>query len=157
MELELELEPLPSAEELNRVGDTFAVAETRGSYDGNAFEPRGFKKLRVWQAGMDVAVACYRVSTQFPQSEAFGLTRQLRNAASSITLNIAEGWGRNSRAEFARFSDIARGSAAEADSAIELAVRLGYLQADQASDVIGALNGVSAMLNSLATNLRKGR
>lgn len=106
---------------------------------------------------MDFAVACYQVTTGFPASEQFGLTRQLRNAASSITLNVAEGWGRNSKAEFARFCDIARGSASETDSAIELAIRLRYVQAENVASLFDSVNIISAMLLRLSASLRANR
>src|SRR5690242_5705413 len=88
---------------LNRICDKPAVAEERKPY-GEVHS--GFRSLRVWQAGMDLVESCYRTSQSFPKAEQFGLTSQLRRAAISITSNLAEGYGRHSQADFARFVDI---------------------------------------------------
>lgn len=118
---------LNSPEEINALVEGLGVAESRASYAGSGdFQPQGFKQLRVWQVAMDLMALIYKVSASFPESERYGLTRQIRSAAVSVTLNIAEGWGRNSKAELARFSDIARGSLNEVDSALEAVVRLEF-------------------------------
>jgi hypothetical protein len=65
-----------------------------------------YKELKVWQKAMDVVVTVYELTRSFPKDELFGLTSQLRRAAVSIPLNIAEGAGCNSDLEFARFLDI---------------------------------------------------
>src|SRR5438046_2580093 len=106
---------------LNKIADRPIVAENRALYgDGQ----NGFRDLRVWQAGMDLVEACYRASQSFPTSEQFGLTNQLRRAAVSITSNIAEGWGRNTKPEFSRFIDISIGSLCEVESLVEVSKRL---------------------------------
>ena len=66
----------------------------------------------------------YRITGEFPDSERFGLTMQLRRAAVSVPSNIAEGAARRSRAEYLRFLSIARGSLAEIDTQLEIARRL---------------------------------
>lgn len=62
-----------------------------------------FRKLKVWQRGMDFVTEVYRISANFPRTEQFGLSNQLRRAAISIPLNIAEGAGASSKAESRKF------------------------------------------------------
>ena len=82
-----------------------------------------FRDLRVWQQAMDLVTDVYRLTQRFPQHEQFGLTSQLRRAAVSIPLNIAEGAGSESPKEFKRFLDIAMRSTYETMTAIDIAVR----------------------------------
>lgn len=74
---------------------------------------RDFRKLKVWEKGHALTLSIYTVSQNFPREELYGLTSQMRRAASSIPTNIAEGCGRNSDAELARFMQISMGSASE--------------------------------------------
>ena len=87
----------------------------------------GFKSLVVWQKGMDLTTAIYRASERFPKSELYGLTSQLRRAASSIPANVAEGYGRASAKEEQQFLSIARGSLMEVETFLILTERLKYL------------------------------
>ncbi len=103
---------------------------------------------------MDLVAECYRLTSSFPSQEMSGLTRQLRRAAVSVTLNIAEGWGRNGKAEFARFADIARGSLHEVDAAIEVAIRLKFIEQKDAESAVSSINRISAMLLRLTQSLR---
>ncbi len=144
---------LPAPEEVNAIGE-LAVAESRVPY-GTSHTSEGYKSLRVYAIAMDLLVACYRLTADFPKGEQFGLTQQLRRAAVSITLNIAQGWGRNGKQKFARFADIARASAHEVDAALEIAIRLGYTTKSEASLALQFLNSTSSMLLRLTTALRK--
>ena len=83
-----------------------------------------FRELKVWQRAMDFATEIYRVSAGFPRSEQFGLTSQIRRAATSIPLNIAEGAGAGSNAEFRQFLSYALRSTYEVMTALEIAQRL---------------------------------
>lgn len=80
-----------------------------------------FRKLKVWQRGMDFVTEVYKVSASFPQTEQFGLTSQIRRAANSIPLNIAEGAGCGSNPEFQRFLSYALRSDYEVMTALEIA------------------------------------
>jgi len=84
------------------------------------------RRLRVWQRATDNAVAIYDLTRSFPKHEQFGLSQQMRRSAVSIASNIAEGAGRESRADFRRFCFIALGSAHELECQLEIAFRLGF-------------------------------
>src|SRR6266496_1634192 len=89
---------------------------------------RNFRELKVWEKAHHVALAAYRETAAFPKPELYGLTSQIRRAAASIAANIAEGAGKNSNADFARFLQIALGSASELEYHLLLAKDLGYFQ-----------------------------
>ena len=82
---------------------------------------KDFKQLKVWSKAHEATLFLYRVTQQFPKEELFGLTSQIRRAASSMGANIAEGCGRRSDKELARFLGIARGSAVELEYHLLLA------------------------------------
>jgi len=88
---------------------------------------KNFKELNVWLKAHQLVLAVYQVTKSFPSDELFGLTSQMRRAAASIPANIAEGCGRSSDAEFARFLYISFGSASELEYHILLAHDLGML------------------------------
>jgi four helix bundle protein len=87
-----------------------------------------FRKLKVWQKGHALTLAVYKASKSYPKEELFGLTSQLRRATASMPTNIAEGCGRGSDPDFARFLRIATGSASEVEYHLLLSLDLGYLQ-----------------------------
>jgi four helix bundle protein len=84
-------------------------------------------QLEIWQEAMEIVGVVYQLSNQFPKSEVYGLTSQMRRAAVSIPANLAEGVGRGGNAELARFAQIAVGSAYELDTLIQLARNLEYV------------------------------
>ena len=86
-----------------------------------------FRDLVVWQHGMELAREVYLATAAMPESERFGLTSQMRRAATSIPLNIAEGFAKWTRPEFVKGLRIAAGSLAELQTAYELAVSLELL------------------------------
>ncbi|WP_139135180.1 four helix bundle protein [Roseivirga sp. 4D4] len=77
---------------------------------------RDFKKLKIWQSGIQLVEQVYQVTNTFPNAEKFGLTSQMTRAAVSIPSNIAEGGARNSQKEYKRFLEIALGSAFELET-----------------------------------------
>ncbi|MEJ2201752.1 MAG: four helix bundle protein [Desulfuromonadaceae bacterium] len=82
------------------------------------------KDLEVWQRSVDLAVALYRVTAEFPDTEKFGLVSQMRRAAVSIASNIAEGAARQSRKEFIQFLSMAAGSASELHTQMTICLRI---------------------------------
>ena len=88
---------------------------------------RDFHKLGIWQRSHQLTLDVYRASKVFPKDELFGLTSQIRRAASSVPTNIAEGCGRASNKDFAHFLQIAIGSASEVEYELLLAHDLEYI------------------------------
>lgn len=114
---------------------------------------RSFKDLLVWQKAMDLLIGVYRVTTSYPVEERFGLVAHTRRTAVSIPSNIAEGYARHSRVEYARFVEIAYGSAAELETQLIAAVRLGFLPTNERG-AFDLLSEVERMLASLRRSLR---
>ena len=69
---------------------------------------RDFRKIKAWEKAHELALAIYAATVSFPKDELYGLTSQMRRSASSIPTNIAEGCGRDSEADFARFTNCYR-------------------------------------------------
>ena len=113
-----------------------------------------FRDLSVWQSGHRLALDCYGATKRWPAHERFGLTSQVRRASISIGSNIAEGSGRGSDRDFARFLRIALGSANELESLLLVAEGLGYLQSEDHRALHEANRRVRQMLNGLVTSLR---
>jgi four helix bundle protein len=86
---------------------------------------RSFRDLIVWQRAMQLTVAIYRLTREFPKEELYGLTSQIRRCAVSIPSNIAEGQGRITAGEFRQFLGVAQGSTGELQTQLEIARSLG--------------------------------
>jgi four helix bundle protein len=112
-----------------------------------------YRDLDVWQFGMDIVVQIYRVTRTFPAEERFGLISQLRRAAVAIPSNIAEGRSRLGAAEFRRFISIARGSVAEVETQLAVAVALGFTGVDEIAALSSRLDELSKMLFGLYRRL----
>ena len=95
---------------------------------------------------LDVTTEIYRISNEGPFARDFGLKDQIRRASVSIMANIAEGHGRRTNTEFANFLNISRGSAAEAQSHLHIANRLGYITPSEFDDLYARLTEISRML-----------
>lgn len=87
-------------------------------------------KLDIFNASKAFTLECYKVSKLLPQEERFAMTQQIRRAALSVHLNIAEGCSRKSASERKRFYEIARGSLIEVDTALDIAFNLNYFSKD---------------------------
>jgi len=114
---------------------------------------RSHRDLIAWQKAMDLVVLVYKATEGFPRYELYGLTSQIRRAASSVPANIAEGQGRRSKSEFRQFLGNARGSLLELDSHLELSLRLNYLTPTQYGRINEQLVEVSRILNGLLRSL----
>jgi len=88
---------------------------------------RDFTKIRAWQLSDDFTVEVYKITKDSPREEVYGLSSQLRRAASSVPANIAEGANRSSKKEYLQFLSVASGSLAEARYFLHLSRRLGYV------------------------------
>lgn len=121
-------------------------------------EGRGIKEftdLRVWQAGKEFIKIVYESTKSFPKSENYGLTDQMRRAASSICANIAEGFSRYHAKDKIRFYHQARGSISECKNHIIIANELSYIPADKLKIMIELLEGIKMMLNGLINSIAK--
>ena len=114
---------------------------------------KSHRDLIVWRKAMDLVVLVYKATEAFPKYELYGLTNQIRRAASSIPANIAEGQGRRSKTEFRQFLGNARGSLLELDTHLELALRLNYLTTSQYDRIHRDLEEVGRILNGLLRSL----
>jgi four helix bundle protein len=115
---------------------------------------RDFHELRVFEKAHKSVLAVYRISRGFPQSEIYTLTSQIRRAAINVTSNIAEGCGRNTKTEFARFLQIALGSACEVQYQLLLSRDLGYTNGLEFQQLDGEISEVKRMLTGLIQKLK---
>ena len=120
---------------------------------------RDFKKIQVWEKAHQFTLRLYKATSFFPKEEIYGLTSQIRRAAASIPANIAEGCGRDTQAELARFVHIAGGSASELEYHLILAHDLGYIDDKAYPELDSAINEIKRMLNgfekTVQSNARK--
>ena len=115
---------------------------------------RNFRRLLVWERSHELTLKIYELTSKFPREEIYGLTSQIRRACASVPTNIAEGCGRETPADFARFLQIAVGSASETEYLILLARDLKYLNAIQYAELIDTVISVKKMLTALMKNTR---
>jgi four helix bundle protein len=114
---------------------------------------QSYKDLIVWQKGIQLAKAIYKLTTSFPAEEKFGLISQMRRAAVSIPANIAEGQARRTTPEFIQFVTHAQGSTAELDTQIILAVELNFCPKKSALPMYELTDEIRRMLNALHRKL----
>ncbi|MBB5519256.1 four helix bundle protein [Amphiplicatus metriothermophilus] len=112
-----------------------------------------YRDLIVWKRAMEPVEEVYKLTDAFPKKEEYRLTSQTIRAAISAPANIAEGFMRNTRKDYADFIGIARGSAAELDTLLMLAGRMRYASAESIGQVLGGAEEISRMLNSLRQKL----
>ena len=118
---------------------------------------RDFRELKVWQKAHEVTLEVYRATKTFPREEQFGLTAQVRRSAESVAASIAEGCGRDGDPEFARFLQIAMGSASETEYHLLLARDLELLHATDYDPLAHKVEEVKKMLTALIRKLRADR
>jgi four helix bundle protein len=116
-----------------------------------------YTELRAWKQAVELVVEVYRSTLNFPKSELYGLTNQIRRSAVSVPSNIAEGKGRSTDREFALFLCHARGSLLELETQLFLASKLGYLNADQAGKLESSTEQLAKTLNALLNAVRGER
>ncbi|MBW3629945.1 MAG: four helix bundle protein [Gemmatimonadetes bacterium] len=116
-----------------------------------------YHSLEVWEKAHELTLLVYQLTGSFPKSELFGLTSQMRRSAASVPANLAEGCGRNSDRELARFGRIALGSANELGYHLLLARDLGLLSDRDYALASGEAARVKRMLASLTKRLTDSR
>ena len=112
-------------------------------------KPRHFKELLVWQKGMELAKAVYRLTATFPAEEKYGLATQMRRAAVSIPSNIAEGQASYSTREFIQFLSHASGSLAELETQSLLSADLGFCKPSDIQQITGEIGELQKMLAAI--------
>ncbi|MBL7702866.1 MAG: four helix bundle protein [Ferruginibacter sp.] len=115
---------------------------------------QNYKDLKVWEKAHQFTLMVYDTSKLFPKEEIYGLTNQLRRAASSIPANIAEGCGKSSNPDFAKCLNISLGSANEAEYFILLAKDLSYMNVEKFDMLYKQINVIKAMLIGLIAKVR---
>ena len=115
-----------------------------------------FKKLEAWQIAHHLRCKVYEVVATFPKEECYGLRSQVTRAAGSVAANIAEGCGRNGDREFARFLDIAMGSATELECHLLCAKDRGFAPAVPVDQFLAELDRLQRVLAGLTRAIRAG-
>lgn len=110
-----------------------------------------FKNLEIWQNGMSIVKKLYKLTKKWPKEEQYGLTSQVRRAAVSIPANIAEGIGRGSSSEAARFAKMSLGSLYELQTLLEIADDLEYLENDVYSELKHEISTLAKRISSFVT------
>jgi four helix bundle protein len=118
---------------------------------------RNYRDLLVWEKAHELTLAVYKTTVSFPSEERFGLTSQIRRASASIAANLAEGCGRRSDGEMARYVQIAMGSGAELSYHFLLAKDLGLIQGAEYEAFDARIGEIMRMLSALAGKLRNAR
>jgi four helix bundle protein len=106
-------------------------------------------KLDVFQISKAFVLACYRETRSFPSEEKFGMISQIRRAALSVHLNVAEGCSRKSLSERKRFYEIARGSIIEIDTSLDIAIELKYTSKQKLEELGGFMIRSFQMISKL--------
>jgi len=114
---------------------------------------RDYKRYDTWKIAHELVKEIYIISESFPKSELFGLTSQIRRASVSIPTNIAEGCGRSTDKEFARFLEISLGSTNETEYLLFLSYDLGFTSEDKLSSLNPKLNLIRQKLIQLRKRL----
>jgi four helix bundle protein len=114
-----------------------------------------YRDLEAWKLAIRLTKFIYRASEKFPQEERFGLTSQVRRAAVSVASNIAEGWGRGTTSDYARFLRMARGSIFEVETQIVIARELGFIGDEVFNPVDELLRDTGRVLAGLLRSIEK--
>lgn len=113
-----------------------------------------FEQLKVWQEAQGWAVQVYKITSKFPSNEIYGVTSQIRRAVSSISANIAEGFGRRTNPDKLHFYSIAYGSTLETKNFLYLSEKLGYLKSSDLETLINQGTVVQKLLNAFMRPLK---
>ena len=118
---------------------------------------KSFKELIVWQRAIELTIAIYKLTSQFPDAERFGLTNQMRRAAVSIASNIAEGYGKSSKGEYLLFLGHSHGSCAELETQLVIAKELNFGSRTEMSGAASLNDEVGKMLVALMKSVHRAK
>lgn len=110
---------------------------------------RDFKKYDIWQLSHSFTLEIYKITSDFPNEEIYGLTSQIRRVSASIPTNISEGCGRNSDKEFNQFLNIALGSANETEYLLILSKDLNYITSEIFESLEKDINQIKSKIYKL--------
>ncbi|RWA74487.1 four helix bundle protein [Mesorhizobium sp.] len=113
-----------------------------------------YRDLIVWKAALRLAVDCYSATKAFPNSEAYGMTSQVRRSAASIAANVAEGHGRENTGAFIQFLRVAQGSLKELETLI-LCGEVGLMVEAEVASLLGQADEIGKMLRSMIRSLQQ--
>ncbi len=116
-----------------------------------------YRDLLIWQQSMDLAAETYALTRNWPKDEIYGLTSQARRASGSIPANIAEGYGRESRASYQNFLRIAQGSIKELETLLQIAVRAGLETEERIRQQLLRCESIGKLVRLLVRKLDEGR
>jgi four helix bundle protein len=116
-----------------------------------------YRDLHIWKRSVELSIALYQLTANFPREEIYGLTNQLRRASVSIASNIAEGYGRGSRGEYKQFLAMAIGSNFEVQTQLVIVKELQYCSSESIDRVESLSIEVGKMLTVILKKLRVRR
>jgi len=116
---------------------------------------KSVEDLDVFKLSHEMTLEIYKITKMFPEEEKFGLVSQMRRAAYSVPMNLAEGANRLNTKEYRRFVGISKGSAGEVKYQLMLAKDLGYINSDKYTEMRSNYERISQMLTGLAKSLQK--
>jgi len=114
-----------------------------------------YRDLEVWKKGVRYSLTIYKITSEFPVSEQYGITNQLRRASASIPANIAEGYGRDSTKNYIQFLRTSRGSLNETETFLFIAYGLKYVDRKTLDELLEKSAEIGKMLNSLIKKLNQ--
>jgi four helix bundle protein len=118
---------------------------------------KSFRDLKVWNRAIDLSTLVYALTAEFPKTEIYGLSSQMRRAAVSVASNIAEGSARGTKKDFRQFVTIARGSNCELQTQLVIAGRLGFIDPEKINAAETLSHEVGQMLSGLSKYLGSSR
>ena len=116
---------------------------------------KSFEDLEAWQIGRSIALRIYELTRDFPKDEAFTVASQIREAATSVPANIADGFGRQHFMDQAKFYLNAKGSLQELKSHLLISIELGFVDDGKCASVLRAIDELSMVLNDLISETKK--
>jgi four helix bundle protein len=108
-----------------------------------------FEDMKVWQDSQDLAVTVYKTTKEFPKEELYSLTNQIRRSSSSVSANIAEGFGRSSDKDKTHFYHIALGSLLETKNFVYLAAKLNYIDQKNSDNIINMVDTIHSQITAI--------
>jgi len=114
-----------------------------------------FKELNIWIEAKNFSVLVYKTTSNFPNSEIFGISSQIKRAAISIPSNIAEGAGRSTNKDFSRFISMSLGSSFELETQLIISNELGFIENENFEGLILKLGAIQKMLVNFQKHLNK--